>query len=965
MFKNLLDPNSEKALSKALETLDQNIADQRQALVHLIISNQEKLADSELINKIQEITTLFDLFQQAEEKLKQKVEYLLANILTAEALKPAEKNLKALQIRDKAIAQNHQDILYTLAKYLEQEDICQKVIDNLSLTHKESLLHDAKSDLSKTLIIHSIENIETLKRLEKELKGKDKKSYRLLQEKIERFEKAEEEKTLLIEKSKRILDSIEKLAKTTYAPLYDSKYFHIESEWKNLQEEIKASNFSTETIIQSEYFENFDKFSQQCKLLIDEVLQKEKAEQEKELNQIFLEKSLKHLKTFLSAESIEEAACAELIQSIKAKLSKSDASISFDSQVFSEYEAAFNAHLNFVKQAHELANIDEQLTALQTLFTSNHKKKKAEHETLSSIQNLVSEIKKIKDNYFKHLKTLDFEIQSLKLINSKISELQSLEKQSLDMQVEFQGKFDKKLGYVKTEIENKALNTVIRLCKEAQELLPFCPIKQQEKLQKRLDIYKEEIVKLEDWYNFATLPKRKELCEKMAELAKNAARSKIKVLKEDIKQLQDQWKELGHARDKESEALWEQFQEAGNLAYKPIKDLLDRKEQEKQKNLDTRQKILEKLSNHINHFYADNSKGNSETQKVDEQNSEKLLRHSQSNWNQAFPIPTGHHQLQKEFDEKIHLLNEKLKPVRSINLGRKNALLAQSEKLSELDNVNDAIEQAKKLQLEWKEVGFCENDDELWKQFRTSCDKIFEARDSLRDQQKGKEQLSITEAKSICLAIDSIDTDNVSDFESELRKLSSQFEEIKDLPKQRKDLQSNYLKVKKLAKAKLEDLKRNQESESFRNIIKVCEELGNIEKNIIDNKINKEDIDAEFETVCSNYKCPIDSKEPLKNSLFALYKGISNNTDYVQQQSNKFCTLCVELEIELDVDSPAQDKALRMELQVKRLNKKFNQSEKQLSISDKILSAFYLGGVNSFQDKRYVNRLIAMQNKAL
>jgi len=59
-------------------------------------------------------------------------------------------------------------------------------------------------------------------------------------------------------------------------------------------------------------------------------------------------------------------------------------------------------------------------------------------------------------------------------------------------------------------------------------------------------------------------------------------------------------------------------------------------------------------------------------------------------------------------------------------------------------------------------------------------------------------------------------------------------------------------------------------------------------------------------------------------------------------QKKSLRQLCVELEIELEIDSPPQDKALRMELQVKRLNKKFNQSEKDLSISDRILSAFYL-----------------------
>lgn len=965
MFKNLLDPNSEKALSKALETLDQHIADQRQALVHLIISNQEKLAESELIDQIKELNTLFDLFQQAEEKLKPRIENLLAKEISNMTLADAKQTQTAFEIVDKAILSNQQDVLFLLAKFCEQEELCQKVISKLGISKKELLLQEGKSDVSKALIVKHIDNLETLKRLEKETKGKDKKTYRIIQEKVELLESIAAQKNLLLEKAKHVLDSMQKLSKTSFAPLYDSKFLHIESEWLNLQEEIKHSNFSIETIIDTDAFNAFSEAAKQCQLVINEVVAAEKKTQVLEQNQLFLEKALVNLKAFLSAESIDIHACTQLIQSIHDKLNESTLSKNFDTKTFSLYQAAFAFHQSVLAKANELEMLDTKITELQTLFASNHKKKKAEQNTLLSIQGLLKELANIKRQSPKELVTLDFDIEALKILKTKEKALQDLEKQYLDMQLEFLQKMEKKLGYVKTELENKALTTVIRLHKEAQELLAFCPVKQHEKLQKRLDSYQEDIVKLEDWFNFATLPKRKALCEQMAELAKNAPRSKINILKEDINKLQQQWKELGHARDSEGEALWKQFQEAGNLAYKPIKDLVERKEQEKTKNLETRQQILQKLTKHIDDFYSDSVKANSDEQKTITQSSEKLLRYAQADWNKAFPIPSGHQALQKTFDEKIKLLNEKLMPARSINLGKKNSLLAQAEKLIAVSNIEEAIEQAKKLQLEWKEVGYCENDEAMWTQFRAFCDKVFENRDSLRDEQKSKEQKSISTAKIICKAIDELDKEDVNEFESELRKLCSQYEDLKDLPKQRKDLQSNFLKVKKSAQSRLESLKRNHQTQSFQHVVDVCKALGRLEESIIAKTLNSDELENQFEALCTEFHCPLTSKLALKNSLLMLQKELQNTNDYLQQQKDSLRKLCVELEIELDINSPSQDKALRMELQVRRLNKKFNQSTKELSLSEKILSAFYLGGLFSFQEASYVNRLIAMQAKVL
>jgi|GEM_PF-6717975 len=976
MFKkisqSILELNPEKAFNKHLDDIDFSSIEQRQKVIDLLIQYPDTLIVTQQFKELSDVVTLCEIILLSDGRLKNETRQMLHGLLLEKNLDPNESFYLSLKgLIDKLIgkekletiitqeknALTKNQIIFLLANFCENNVLCETLLNALSSEQHKTILVESNNQYAKEIILKNINTLDTLKELEKITKVKNKKSHKLVQNKIETIETLQKQKQTLIEEAKNIIEAINKLSNTAVAPLYESKLQHLEQEWSSLPNKISQSPFSLEEILSKDFDNVFNEFAKNCHKKINEIKEQELSDLKKDQTITFLKSALSKLKAFISAETIDIDACNGLVESIDNKIKSVDAGDipnSFNQKIYQYYFDILNFEINFSKQESFFkSELELQLNTLNTLFDSNHKKKKAADETLTQISEMYTSYKNLLSDYPQcTIKNENLESSRYRKINGVIANINKLLQKSKSMQLEFQSKFDKKTGYIKSEIENKALGTVTRLCKESEELIPYCPVENREKLVKRLEKHKEEKKSLEDWFNFATLPKRKELCESMEELSKNASNMKIGTLKEAIHNLQQQWKELGYARDKEGEKLWKKFQELGNTAYQPVKNLVERKEKEKENNLSTRKKIIEQLSLVI-----------SLENKI-EHDLEKLLRRSQSQWKRAFPIPSGNQTLQTEFDKLIDALNKKLQPQRKINLGKKKALLADAKKLENIEDNSIAIKEAKSLQHLWKEIGFCDEDDSLWESFREICDKIFNLRDELRNQEKSKEKDAVNQAKAICLSIESINHDNVHDFEGELRKLNNQFNELKDQLAKRKDLQGHFKSANKLAKKNLSLLKKEKERKSFDDLIILSEKLGSIENTLIKGELAPEALQENIDSVISDSTLNENIVIQLKNNIESLAsKNSAEKQIYIEQQKAKLRELCISLEIELKMESPSSDKALRMQLQVERLNKRFNKADEELSYSEKIVSAFCFGGIHSYQPSNSLKRLIALNNK--
>jgi hypothetical protein len=72
------------------------------------------------------------------------------------------------------------------------------------------------------------------------------------------------------------------------------------------------------------------------------------------------------------------------------------------------------------------------------------------------------------------------------------------------------------------------------------------------------------------------------------------------------------------------------------------------------------------------------------------------------------------------------------------NIAAKKDLVSRARALDELEDLKEAINQAKEVQREWKQVGVTPRqvDRRLWKEFRGACDAVFARLDNQREERK-------------------------------------------------------------------------------------------------------------------------------------------------------------------------------------------------------------------------------------
>src|SRR5690606_38035302 len=169
---------------------------------------------------------------------------------------------------------------------------------------------------------------------------------------------------------KKSVSSMESLAKSVYAPLYDSKYQHLLDEWKQLHQNLQEHNILMSKLIDQSDIDSFESNSIICEKTIKQHKLAEETEKQKNQDSIFLEGALDKLRNFLSASNYQQEACEALIKSINDKLEKNTAPEGFNQAHYQSlckimaFEKELQAEKTFFEQ------LDTSITNLQELFNS-------------------------------------------------------------------------------------------------------------------------------------------------------------------------------------------------------------------------------------------------------------------------------------------------------------------------------------------------------------------------------------------------------------------------------------------------------------------------------------------------------------------------------------------------------------------------------------------------------------------
>ncbi len=456
---------------------------------------------------------------------------------------------------------------------------------------------------------------------------------------------------------------------------------------------------------------------------------------------------------------------------------------------------------------------------------------------------------------------------------------------------------------------DRALNKVRRLLK------PLAP-RQRQLFEQELRPLAARLNEVHDWQGFAIEPKKIELCASMKSLL--GSKENVVTLAAKIKSLQDEWKQLGPLPRARDQQLWEEFKTAADQAFEPCKAAFARQAELRRENFKQRMQLVAQLRDYENKMAWPQSTG---APTDDEEPGDsppgaapdwRLVQKTLDTAREAFrnikPVDQkGEKKSQKAFRSICDRIYGHIKEEYGRNIALKEELVARAQELVELEDLRHAIDQAKRIQRDWKEVGMTPVgvDRKLWKKLRTACDEVFARLDQQRDQNNAEIDACVKQAESLRDQardlLNSDDDERRLHLKKDLSGLKQQFREI-DLPHAiQQRLGKDFQNIESQARDVVNGIRARQEQARWQQLlerIRAC-------------ALKTTDTDAATTFWAKESELP---KGIDRQALESFWQD-----GPAEGNEEKMLEACIALEILGEIESPVEDKEARMNYQMKRL----------------------------------------------
>jgi exonuclease SbcC len=312
-------------------------------------------------------------------------------------------------------------------------------------------------------------------------------------------------------------------------------------------------------------------------------------------------------------------------------------------------------------------------------------------------------------------------------LQQHLSELKKQEKNKLQQ-------LDTAFEALRKELDDSHFNNADRFHNKIRNLLKHLGPDHQDHFHHELRPLTARLHEIHDWQGFAIEPKKIDLCERMAALI--GSDEVPDALAAKIKAMQTEWKTLGHISPRRDQALWKKFHAAAEQAYKPCKQAFAQQSVVRKENLKQRMALVEQLIDYDNRMHWPGSTDSgADTADPDWRMVQKTLDTARTAFNNIKPVDgKGERKSRKALQAICDLIYSHVKDEYERNISRKETLVSEAKSLLELEDLRDAINRAKDLQRDWKNVGITPRqlDRKFWKEFRAACDGVFGRLDEQR-----------------------------------------------------------------------------------------------------------------------------------------------------------------------------------------------------------------------------------------
>lgn len=494
---------------------------------------------------------------------------------------------------------------------------------------------------------------------------------------------------------------------------------------------------------------------------------------------------------------------------------------------------------------------------------------------------------------------------------------------------------EKLLAELEKTLENGELQHAIALYDRTQHRLKHnigLSRKQMKALEGRLHACHPRLAELRGWRRWGTDRAREQLCEAAEQLVNQSA-APLDIARQ-IKELRNAWKALDGTGGAAPRSLWKRFDRACERAYEPCQAYFDAQAQERQHNLKKKQALCERLEQIV---------ANTDWNQVDWQWADRTYRELSKEGYKIGPVDRSDRKaIERRYHKALKNFDECLKNEREQELRRRKELIEHIRQLAKSDDLQAAVNGAKRAQAEWQPSVQASRREEqiLWRQFRSVCDGIFAHRQSEQQAAEAEREENLTRKSTLCEEIEnlaSVGSDGIQHATRRVQEAQEAWRAIGPVNKSAyKAIEQRFEAACAQVKKRERVLRQEQmraELETLRKKARLCQRL---EENLMEADSHEDtgivadtqlawdtlavladkleqSIQARFDHVCRALGGDNEASEQLHQAQAETLK---------QKQR-----LCLQIEVLAGLESPPEFEQARMEYQVARLSESLHSRE--------------------------------------
>jgi len=721
-------------------------------------------------------------------------------------------------------------------------------------------------------------------------KTRDKEVAKLLQTRLDEKTAAENAEQRSLEEIKTTVANMKTLGSSVWSPQHAGKFQALMDKW------INADQAHTVTVAQE-----FDEAKLAVQKILDEHEQQAKQEQAKQTG----ESTTANATEQLHAGATESDDSADKSVSADAGAIWQRLNVSTLNDLPSKLEQTKVAHAAPDEQGAALLAHAASITVLfDPPFEVNKARPGAIQERIKRVNTLLAPDKaliRVDLDSGAYIKEFAEHKQTL------LSRLDKARQESQDRIKATHRQFGALGGLVSSGKWGPANSMMQRLKKKLNAMEPA----ERNKFNDKLSRAEKQLDEMADWQDFASKPKLQLIVDEMEALPSKEL--KPPALAKEVKRLQESWKALGISRA--SNELWSQFKTAGDTAYEPCKAYFEQRQQERNKKVDAKKEICESL---------DRSFAETDWDAPDWKSIVRLVANAKRSWSQnRVTDRKPDKKLEQQFSDCLKQFETPLTEQFEANALVKKELIEKAKSLAEGEVNQHNINQVKRLQANWKQVGVMRRteDQTLWEEFNGHCRTIFKQQ---RDIEKEKYKASmghVFRAKDIIKELRGLSKSANPD-DNKIQELSAEFNALEAFPDKDKkfllrDFRSAMDSCGKAA-ANQSRKKAHAEHEELLRQVGLCEQVeGLVEAgNATDNAI--EDINHAWDASEITLPKDVAAKLAKRRDQALAHLKAGSTFDYAKSEEIRR-NLLIRMEIAADIETPSEDKSRRMAYQLEHL----------------------------------------------